>query len=103
MPKLQKLQPTFYRKRDKQQPTVKRTSVSLNQSCLAGLESIRAAFHRKYPESAYPTLSAILNVVLESEVKGPEKNPKRLAAEVADFERRYPQPSQSSESSESVR
>lgn len=82
----------LYRKRDKQRPTVKRTSISLNQSCLAGLESIRAAFHRKYPESAYPTLSAILNAVLESEVKGLEKNPKRLAAEVADFERRYPQP-----------
>jgi len=89
----------FYRKRDKKRPTVKRTSISLNQSCLAGLESIRVAFRRKYPESAYPTLSAILNVVLESEVRNLEKNPRRLEAEVAEFERRYPQPSQSSESS----
>jgi hypothetical protein len=78
-----------YRQRDKKNPT-KIVSVNLSLKTIAGLDAIRAAFHRRYPEQKFPTLSGTLEQVLQKNIAYFEREPEQLDCEVQDYENRYP-------------
>ena len=66
-----------------------RATFSLTQETLDGLDKIRRAFGEKYPKDKYPTLSLVLEQVLEKNLRELQENPDWLEAEVQEFQRRY--------------
>jgi len=66
-----------------------RQCVTLSPSTVEGLHKIQEAFATRWPKEKYPTLSAVLDQLLEKNLAEFEKNPEWLDAEVRDFERRY--------------
>lgn len=66
-----------------------RQCISLSPSTVEGLHKIQDAFATRWPKDKYPTLSAVLESLLEKNLAEFEKNPAWLEAEVRDFERRY--------------
>lgn len=66
-----------------------RATFSLTQDTLDGLEKIRHAFGKRYPKDKYPTLSLVLEEVLEKSLQELNDNPEWLAEEIKEFQRRY--------------
>ena len=81
--------PKLYRQRVKSGGRSVRRSFSITTATIEGLNKIRAAFHRRYPQAAFPTLSAVLESVIAKDLKRLNK-PDHLAAEVRYFQRKYP-------------
>lgn len=66
-----------------------RATFSLTQDTLDGLEKIRHAFGKRYPKDQYPTLSLVLEEVLEKSLQELQDNPEWLAEEIRVFQQRY--------------
>jgi hypothetical protein len=66
-----------------------RVTFSLTPETKDGLEKIRQAFGTRYPKAKYPTLSLVLEQVIEKNLRAMHENPAWLEAEVAEFQRRY--------------
>ena len=79
----------LYRKRDKKKGPTRKVTFSVSDQTIQGLNDIRSKFHRRYPAAAFPTLSCVLEKVISKNLKHLHR-PEILAAELADFERRYP-------------
>lgn len=77
---------SFYRKRGS--GTV-RTSLAMAVETQEGLNKIRAAYNTRFPRNQYPSLSAVLEVVIAKNLAELEANPEWLAEEIQDFQRRY--------------
>lgn len=85
-------QPTnraLYRKREKKKGPTRKVTFSVSEATIQGLDRIRTAFRRRYPQAAFPTMSAVLESVITKDLKRLSR-PDQLAKEVADFEKRYP-------------
>lgn len=85
-------QPTnraLYRPRDKKKGPTRKVTFSVSDATIQGLDKIRTAFRRRWPEAAWPTLSATLEQLISKDLRRLSK-PEVMAAEIADFERRYP-------------
>lgn len=66
-----------------------RQSLSLSPETQKGLKKIQDAFAVRWPKEKYPTLSAVLEVVLSRNLAELEADPEWLAEEVKEFQRRY--------------
>ena len=66
-----------------------RQSLSLSPETQAGLKKLKDAFAQRWPKDKYPTLSAVLEVVLAKNLTELKTNPEWLAEEIKDFQRRY--------------
>ena len=77
----------IYRKRFS--GTAARTTFSLTQETLDGLDKIRHAFGKRYPKDRYPTLSLVLEQILAKNLRELQGNPEWLADEIEEFQRRY--------------
>lgn len=77
---------SIYRKRGSESVKV---TASISTEAKAKLEAIQKAFAVRWPADTYPTLSAVLESILERHAKELEANPDWLDAEVAEFQRRY--------------
>ena len=66
-----------------------RFTVSVSDDTQAKLKQIQKAFATRWPKNTYPTLSAVLEELLNRHARELESDPAWLDAEVAEFQRRY--------------
>jgi hypothetical protein len=76
----------IYRKRGVKSVKV---TASISKEAQAKLEAIQKAFAVRWPVDTYPTISAVLEAVLERHATELEADPDWLDAEVQEFQRRY--------------
>jgi hypothetical protein len=79
----------LYRRRDPKSGKSVRTTFTLAPSTMQGLDMIRKAFRRRWPEASFPTISAVLQQLISKDLKRLSR-PEHLKAEVESFEKKYP-------------
>jgi hypothetical protein len=84
----------FYRKHVKEGTS--HINLRLPNKIVDGIEAIKAAFNRTYPERNYPSLTLALQIAIERSLLEFEKNPAALEDAVRYFAGRYATPHQRS-------
>jgi hypothetical protein len=79
-----------YRPRKKQGRAYHVKSFSVSDATIKGLDEIRAAFQRRFPQSAFPSLSCVLEQLISENLARLNRNPAALAVEVEQFEKKWP-------------
>jgi hypothetical protein len=68
--------------------TVRKT-LAMSVETQQGIKQLQAAFSHRFPKDQFPTLSAVLEIVIHKNLAELNANPEWLAEEVKDFQRRY--------------
>lgn len=78
-----------YAKRNKKAGTRQFVGLKLSPSTIEKVNELKALFSKKYPKDRWPSVSGIMNSLIDSQLTVFERDKDQLNAELRDFRERY--------------